>query len=124
MNSFASSLPTEVLCNIFFLSFPHTGHLTPEPQSSPMLLTRICRRWREISEDIPSLWCKLSIRLDETNIQQSAFCYDSWLKRTQGHCLSLKIICFKYSCSSLRSLLQPYTDQISSLDITFGNFIE
>ncbi|KAG1820899.1 uncharacterized protein BJ212DRAFT_1336217 [Suillus subaureus] len=37
-----SSLPTEVLCNTFFHSLPHTGHLLPRSQSSPMLLSRIC----------------------------------------------------------------------------------
>ncbi|KAG1820893.1 uncharacterized protein BJ212DRAFT_1336179 [Suillus subaureus] len=46
--------------------------------------------------------------LDKINMQQS---------RTRGHPLSLKIICFKRSCSSLRPLL-------SSLDITCSNPIE
>ncbi|KAG1774438.1 hypothetical protein EV702DRAFT_936116, partial [Suillus placidus] len=122
--SLASRLPTEVLCNIFFNSLPHTAHLLPSSQSSPMLLTRICRRWREVSEDMPSLWCKLSIILDEINIQQSAFSFDSWLKRTRGHSLSLKIVCLKCSCTSLRPLLEPYTHQISSLDITIGIPVE
>jgi len=122
--SLASRLPTEVLCIIFFLSLPHTGHLLPISQSSPMLLTRICRRWREVSEVIPLLWCKLSITVDETNIQQSVFCYDSWLKRTRGHPLSLQITCTRYSCSFLRPLLQPYSNQISSLEIRFDNSME
>ncbi|KAG2742210.1 hypothetical protein P692DRAFT_20749253, partial [Suillus brevipes Sb2] len=50
----------------FFLS-PPTSYLLPESQSSPMLLTRICRHWREVSENMPSLWCRLFISLDETN---------------------------------------------------------
>lgn len=73
---------------------------------------------------MPSLWCKLSIILDEINIQQSAFSFDSWLKRTRGHSLSLKIVCLKCSCTSLRPLLEPYTHQISSLDITIGIPVE
>lgn len=63
------------------------------------------------------------MRLDGTNIEQSVFCYDSWLKRTRGHILSLKIVCFQHNCTSIRPLLQPYTHQISFLDITFGNLI-
>ncbi|KAG1778955.1 hypothetical protein EV702DRAFT_1088781 [Suillus placidus] len=54
-------LPTEVLCHIFIHCLPKTDYTRPQSQSPPILLTRICRRWREVAVDMPSLWCRLSI---------------------------------------------------------------
>ncbi|KAG1753376.1 hypothetical protein EDB19DRAFT_826639 [Suillus lakei] len=31
---------------------------SPESRPAPIQLTRVCRRWREVSADIPSLWCR------------------------------------------------------------------
>ncbi|KAG1738475.1 hypothetical protein EDB19DRAFT_1982912 [Suillus lakei] len=41
-------LPTEVLSHIFLYCLPKDKYLSPAPQLAPILLTRICRRWREI----------------------------------------------------------------------------
>ncbi|KAG1774435.1 hypothetical protein EV702DRAFT_1123786, partial [Suillus placidus] len=62
-------LPTEVLCHIFVHCLPKTDYTRPQSQSPPILLTRICRRWREVAVDMPSLWCRLSIAVDKTNWQ-------------------------------------------------------
>ncbi|KAG1774384.1 hypothetical protein EV702DRAFT_1047744 [Suillus placidus] len=135
-------LPTEVLSQIFHRCLPEDEYLTPSPNLAPMLLTRICRPWRNVAVDMPSLWCRLHVEIDvrseddedSSDIvwvgpvsgvevddriwQQVAFCYDSWLKRSQGRPLSLA---FERSPSTkfLGSLLQPYMNQISSLSIHF-----
>ncbi|KAG2345960.1 hypothetical protein BDR05DRAFT_929858 [Suillus weaverae] len=135
-------LPTEVLSQIFHLCLPENEYLTPSPNLAPMLLTRICRPWRNVAVDMPSLWCRLHVEIDvrseddgdisdivwvkpvsgmevdDRTWQQVAFCYDSWLKRSQGRPLSLA---FERSPSAklLGSLLQPYMNQISSLSIHF-----
>ncbi|KAG1799499.1 uncharacterized protein BJ212DRAFT_1288178, partial [Suillus subaureus] len=49
-------LPTEVLCHIFIHCLPKTSYMLPNLKSPPMLLTRICQCWREITMDMPSLW--------------------------------------------------------------------
>jgi len=67
---------------------------------------------------LPSLWCRLCVEVDDRHGQREAFCYDTYLKRSQGRPLSLIFECFKYDVTALQSLLQPYTKQISSLDIT------
>ncbi|KAG2035473.1 hypothetical protein BDR03DRAFT_962335 [Suillus americanus] len=113
-------LPTEVLSQIFchFLpQVPKLGKLQPPSKLTvPMSLTRICRRWREVVVDMPDLWCVLSVRVDDSNWQQAAFCYDSWLKRAQGRPLSLRLQFHADDHSTkLQHLLQPYTNQIKSL---------
>ncbi|KAG1852796.1 hypothetical protein DFJ58DRAFT_402749 [Suillus subalutaceus] len=119
-------LPTEVLCHIFIHCLPQAGYTLPNSKSPPMLLTRICRRWREIATDMPSLWCRLSMDINHAtsrNWRQAVFCYDLWFKRTQGRPLSLEIMCIKNDTTDLRTLFQPYVSQISSLKITFDKAV-
>ncbi|KAG1797271.1 hypothetical protein EV424DRAFT_502987 [Suillus variegatus] len=114
-------LPTEVLCHIFFYCLPQTDYTLPNSKSPPMLLTRICRRLRDVAADMPSLWCRLSMNIDYWNWRQATFCYDSWLKRTQGRPLSLEITRIKNDTTDLRTLLQPYISQIFSLKVEFDS---
>ncbi|KAG1873646.1 hypothetical protein DFJ58DRAFT_366535 [Suillus subalutaceus] len=63
---------------------------------------------------MPGLWCRLSVEVDYGNWQSAAFFYDSWLERSQGRPLSLALGHYP-STNQLRSLLQPYINQIRSL---------
>ncbi|KAG1837746.1 hypothetical protein C8R48DRAFT_585410, partial [Suillus tomentosus] len=52
-------LPTEVLSQIFHHCLP--DHCFPESNrpsalEAPVLLTGVCRRWREVAVNTPSLW--------------------------------------------------------------------
>ncbi|KAG1797275.1 hypothetical protein EV424DRAFT_96817 [Suillus variegatus] len=119
-------LPTEVLCHIFIHCLPQTDYMLPNSKSPPMLLTRICRRWREVAVDMPSLWCRLSMNIDHAdsrNWRQAVFGYDLWLKRAQGRPLSLEIMCIENDTTDLRNLLQAYISQILSLKVTFDRAV-
>ncbi|KAG2031501.1 hypothetical protein BDR03DRAFT_972476 [Suillus americanus] len=122
-SSLVSRLPTEVLCHIFIYTLPEIACTLLQLNSPPILLTRVCRRWREVSVDMPSLWCKLSMRSYWKDLQRRRrlFCYDygSWLKRTRGYPLSLEVsMCLEQESITLRTLLQPYIYQISSFKVT------
>ncbi|KAG1863575.1 hypothetical protein DFJ58DRAFT_743765 [Suillus subalutaceus] len=117
-------LPTEVLSHIFVHCFPETSHISPPSKTlAPMLLTRICRRWREIAVGMPSLWRRLRLYSNEVGNRRwesIAFCYDLWLKRSRGHPLSLEVWCCSDDSNTiLRGLIQPYINQISTLSIRF-----
>ncbi|KAG1748207.1 hypothetical protein EDB19DRAFT_250561 [Suillus lakei] len=113
-------LPTEILSQIFHYCLPEFDELPrPSQLKAPMLLTSICRRWREIAMDIPSLWCRLSVTVDDNHWRRAAFCYDSFLKRSRGRSLSLALECSRTHSTKLRSLLLPYINQITSLSIYF-----
>ncbi|OAX34396.1 hypothetical protein K503DRAFT_648634, partial [Rhizopogon vinicolor AM-OR11-026] len=49
-------LPVEVLCQIFVHCLPETDHLRISPGLAPLLLTRVCRRWKEVAVNSPRLW--------------------------------------------------------------------
>ncbi|KAL1744055.1 hypothetical protein HDZ31DRAFT_22030, partial [Schizophyllum fasciatum] len=53
-------LPTEVLSYIFELCMENTPS-KPNATQAPLLLCRICSRWREVALGTPALWCNLHI---------------------------------------------------------------
>ncbi|KAG2141928.1 hypothetical protein DEU56DRAFT_795566 [Suillus clintonianus] len=111
-------LPNEILSEIFVHCLPTHHHLWPASVSAPMFLTNICRRWREVAANMPKLWCRLRLQEAEgRNWQRTAFCYDLWLKRSQGLQLSLSLGCFQGRLTNIQSLLRPYINQVSSLSI-------
>ncbi|KAG1890168.1 hypothetical protein F4604DRAFT_651478 [Suillus subluteus] len=118
-NSAIWRLPTEILAQIFLYCIPEDGNCTPAPYLAPVLLTTVCRRWREVALDMPSLWCRLRLEVGNGDWQQRAFSYDSYLKRSRGRQLSLTLEGHDTDWTELRSLLQPYIDQISSLSVGF-----
>ncbi|KAG1897096.1 uncharacterized protein F5891DRAFT_921844, partial [Suillus fuscotomentosus] len=107
-------LPAEVLSQIFHYYLPEDKYLSPESKLAPTLLTRICRPWRDVAVDMPSLWCRLHVKFN-----QAVFHYDSWLKRSRGRPLSIALERYD-STALLGDLLQPYMDQISFLSIHFS----
>jgi hypothetical protein len=112
-----SRVPPEILSLIFVHCLPETEHLLPSSKSAPMLLTRICRRWREVAIGMSSLWCRVIVDIDNDDWQRTAFCYDAWLERSRDHPLSLALKCYENDVTNLRNLLEPHTNQISSLHI-------
>ncbi|KAG1747976.1 uncharacterized protein EDB91DRAFT_52491 [Suillus paluster] len=115
-------LPTEVLSQIFDHCLPEDSRLlSPSMEHAPMLLTGICRRWREVAVGVPSLWRRLYVEVDDDgNWQDGTFCHDLWLKRSRGCPISLELDCYANDLTELRSLFQPYINQISSLSIYFS----
>ncbi|KAG1720742.1 hypothetical protein EDB19DRAFT_1914250 [Suillus lakei] len=124
-------LPIEVLTHIFGYCLPEYQYLYTASELAPVLLTRICRLWREVAVGTPSLWCRLHV---DEDWQGEAYCYDQWLKRSQGRPLSLMLVFPEYHWTELQGLLQPYLNQVWSLhlehslipcqhDITIADFL-
>ncbi|KAG1719405.1 hypothetical protein EDB19DRAFT_1918962 [Suillus lakei] len=107
-------LPTEILSRIFFYCLPDDECLSPSLRLAPIQTSGVCRRWRDIAVDMPSLWCSLRLEYGKNDWQQRAFCYDTILKRSRGHTLSLALEGYN---DQLRRLLQPYSPQIPSLSL-------
>ncbi|KAG1751862.1 hypothetical protein EDB19DRAFT_1824738 [Suillus lakei] len=83
--------PTEVLSQIFHYCLPEYHRWCRGYSSDrdvPMQLAAICRRWRDVVVDMPSLWCRLH-RRNPGDWEQVASYYDSWLKRAREFPLSL-----------------------------------
>ncbi|KAG2345918.1 hypothetical protein BDR05DRAFT_1058064 [Suillus weaverae] len=111
-------LPTEILSQIFVRCLPEDSHLSLAQNEAPVLLTRICRLWREVAVDMPNLWCRLHLKLKHLRgLQRQDNFYHLCLKRSRGCPLSLAIDCYANQMLKLKNFLQPYGYHISSLSI-------
>jgi len=116
-----SHLPVEVLCQIFVLCLPaEIHHFRISSNLAPILLTRICRRWREVAVTTPSLWSRLYVNVlpDREDWRKATLCYSLWLQRSRERPLSLAIHCSQNGVpAKLQRLLQPYKTRITSLQL-------
>ncbi|KAG1741547.1 uncharacterized protein EDB91DRAFT_334282 [Suillus paluster] len=72
-------LPTKILTLIFYCCFYHSF---PSRFRAPILLTRICRLWREVAIGEPNLWCRLIVQSGmygnwDANWERRAFSWDA-----------------------------------------------
>jgi hypothetical protein len=111
-------LPDEILSLIFIHCLPEDSHLSLVKNKAPVLLTRICRQWRNIALDMPRLWCRPHLKLkNRRHLHQQDNLYHLCLERSRGRPLSLVIDCYANQMPKLRKFLQPYGHHISSLSI-------
>ncbi|KAF7290233.1 hypothetical protein MIND_01336900 [Mycena indigotica] len=52
----STELPPELMARIFSACLPPTQDAFPHADTAPMLLCRVCRRWRSIALSTPELW--------------------------------------------------------------------
>ncbi|KAG2087523.1 uncharacterized protein F5147DRAFT_527038, partial [Suillus discolor] len=55
------SLPDEILSNIFVHCLPNDKHLSLAQNEAPVLLTRVCQKWRKVAVNTSELWYKLHL---------------------------------------------------------------
>ncbi|KAF7975764.1 hypothetical protein HWV62_8563 [Athelia sp. TMB] len=85
-------LPAELLSKIFIHCLP-CFPVDPSPYQAPLLLTQICRLWRDTAHSTPQLWSSLILHIysDCTESSCEAMLSRSWLSRSGDLPLSLKL---------------------------------
>ncbi|KAF7349646.1 F-box domain-containing protein [Mycena sanguinolenta] len=91
------SLPTEIIARIFVECLPEKSRRRFSRKHAPLLLMRVCRRWRDIAVSTSELWNFLRIRClnvslssDKTMLRGGALS-TPWLSRAQSRPLSLTV---------------------------------
>ncbi|KAJ7629804.1 hypothetical protein DFH06DRAFT_710177 [Mycena polygramma] len=118
------TLPDEITSEIFMYilppapDFPYlTGRL------SPTLLTRICRRWREIALGTPQLWRVLSfddrafVDDDEDELRLDARTLPLWLERSRACPLYLKLAYKNIWANRLIEAVVPHRTRWQHLEL-------
>ncbi|KAJ7685721.1 hypothetical protein DFH06DRAFT_1289499 [Mycena polygramma] len=88
-------LPPEILAEIFLHCLPPAYEsMLPHFYSAPLVLCRVCRRWRDVATATSALWSKLHIAFDTmpmTHDLELYNLYKTWLSRARGAPLSLLV---------------------------------
>ncbi|KAF7338032.1 hypothetical protein MVEN_02027200 [Mycena venus] len=128
----ALSLPPEVTAEVFLHCLPLLRGLGWGVESTgPLILTSVCRAWRDITLATPVLWSSLALRFDDipydvvTNPGSMEDFIDRWLSRAGTCPLSL---CFRISgdeftlsVSRLRDIIHRYSHRVQYLEIHAGD---
>ncbi|KAJ7367176.1 hypothetical protein DFH08DRAFT_729665 [Mycena albidolilacea] len=125
------TLPIEITTEIFLRCFLVFDPLCiPQCTSSAaIILTGVCRAWRDIALATPILWSRLEVFFDliATRVASEPFLVESfidrWLSRA-GNCpLSLCLLSFEYELSTLdrlRDIIYRWSHRVQHLDLQIG----
>ncbi|KAJ6501065.1 hypothetical protein C8R47DRAFT_1068054 [Mycena vitilis] len=88
-------VPVEILSHIFTLCLPADGRVRPSPLSAPLLLTQVCRGWRERAIATVQLWGALhftfSNRENTRKHERARQLLQTWFTRARGYPLSMTL---------------------------------
>ncbi|KAJ7285281.1 hypothetical protein C8J57DRAFT_1170597 [Mycena rebaudengoi] len=105
------TLPAEITSEIFFNCLPQAP-CDPSLSDAPLLLTRVCRHWRNIALSNQQLWSTLSFPadVDAMNCLDRDNLMSLWLSRSGQHPLSIRLHYRSYDVPS-------YTEDCAELDV-------
>ncbi|KAJ7170877.1 hypothetical protein C8R43DRAFT_1231598 [Mycena crocata] len=83
------TLPGEITSEIFIHCLPDIWPREPQSSISPLLLTCICRQWRNIALATPQLWSTFSMLSNASDVQINHDFINRWLSRSGNLLLSL-----------------------------------
>ncbi|KAJ7709441.1 hypothetical protein B0H17DRAFT_1248924 [Mycena rosella] len=114
------SLPPEITSEIFLSCLP-TSYTDPNkksvnPKEAPMLLSHVCRTWRQVALSTPALWCELDFDLRHAN---DSHVLKTWLSRARELLLSLNLTLWSLrvenTTSSILEMLAGSSHRMRSL---------
>ncbi|KAJ4472829.1 hypothetical protein C8J55DRAFT_607537 [Lentinula edodes] len=86
-------IPSETLADIFVWCLPADRNAVRSLKEAPLLLTTICRNWRQVALDTPRLWTSLHIflppRMSDIAVSKRATGVKTWLQRSGSLPLSI-----------------------------------
>ncbi|KAJ7701632.1 hypothetical protein B0H16DRAFT_1902625 [Mycena metata] len=110
------TLPNEIVSEIFVHFLP----VYPEPppmigRSSPNILGRICREWRDIALSTPALWRGITLSLGNgKRFDQKLRLLETWLQRSGSCLLSIHMNLDVYPDPTRTKMLDSFTDTIAA----------
>ncbi|KAF8214047.1 hypothetical protein K438DRAFT_1956149 [Mycena galopus ATCC 62051] len=125
------TLPTEITAEIFLCCLPAFDPLCiPKSQSSaPIVLSSVCREWRDIALATPALWSTLEVRFDDipTDIVSEPVLVegivDRWLSRASNRPLSLsfeRTKALQFTLPRLREVIHRWSRRVRYLSLDIG----
>ncbi|KAJ7602843.1 hypothetical protein DFH06DRAFT_1115499 [Mycena polygramma] len=105
------TLPPEIVARFFVACLPdHGDAVRPCRDTAPLLLTQICRQWREIAITTCTLWASLDIVLRTNPMTDEVRLLETWFLRAKKTPLSITLS----SQSSHSEILKPVLSLLSS----------
>ncbi|KAJ6560449.1 hypothetical protein B0H19DRAFT_1147755 [Mycena capillaripes] len=120
------TLPPEITSEIFVHCLPTPAERERDvvnTAEAPLLLTHICREWRQIAISTPALWTTFEA-VDAISISQLAEITNTWFERA-GECpVSAEIDLTRDHDLIIVEILQRHSTKMCSLELELGENLE
>ena len=117
-------LPAEILAGIFVLCMNYDIS-SFDPMQSPLLVSRVCRGWRQVALSTQNLWSSITV----TDYRSSSKMAKLWMSRAISAPLTIRLdstydSTYRYSSNvgeieSVIAVLVQYCDRWQHLDVSF-----
>ncbi|KAG7089361.1 hypothetical protein E1B28_011051 [Marasmius oreades] len=84
-------LPAEIISEIFFHCLPDQLFIRPSPCEAPLLLTQVCRNWRETAFSTPRLWSSIAVTVHKTRSHPHPSLIENWIMRSKAQPLAFEL---------------------------------
>ncbi|EAU85425.2 hypothetical protein CC1G_12564 [Coprinopsis cinerea okayama7 len=84
-----SSLPPEILAEIFLLALPADQFPSPSPSAAPLNILNVCSLWRQVAKATPALWSALHLSYQSADDDVAPT--ELWLSHSGNMPLSLSL---------------------------------
>ncbi|KAJ7155213.1 hypothetical protein C8R46DRAFT_1117225 [Mycena filopes] len=102
------ALPPEILQEIFMACLPTKHFAIMHASEAPLVLGRVCSRWRAISLSTPALWSSIHIVPSALGDENGAS-LTTWLERSGNCTLRISIAPADNDLSKVLAILLPYS---------------
>ncbi|KAJ7642258.1 hypothetical protein FB45DRAFT_786366 [Roridomyces roridus] len=110
------SLPPEIIAEIFlqYVTFGEIVSPYPNPHEStphsygPLLLSSVCRRWREIALALQPIWSNFVIRTSDDSISSAVSLLERWIPRAGNHPLTVAVLRHDWEMSIFTTLAPAF----------------
>lgn len=112
----------ELLAETFWHCLSSDRYIIPKPRDAPLLLTRVCRTWRQVAFTSPNLWFRISFyaRLrDDDSVDAEVRALTRWLDLSGSLPISL-YLCLPYEGDKILHLTRailPYSHRWHDLRV-------
>lgn len=120
-----STLPAELLVEIFRWCTPRCQEFDPVPDLQPLRLAQVCRPWRLLALETSSLWTYAKLELTDNSMDSLCSLIGLWLKRGIAHPLLVDVhyreptISGRYSRDSILSVVHSMMDHATGQALAF-----
>ncbi|THU79803.1 hypothetical protein K435DRAFT_697061, partial [Dendrothele bispora CBS 962.96] len=90
-------IPPEIIAELFTYCLPSTHPPTRDLSEAPLLLTLVCKQWRQIAFSTPYMWSALHIYIPYSRVSDEGFMerrkkgIKQWLERSGNLPISLSL---------------------------------
>ncbi|KAK6977590.1 hypothetical protein R3P38DRAFT_3123725 [Favolaschia claudopus] len=114
-------LPQDIVGEIFLACLPTQRNAIMSASEAPLLLGRVCSRWRSIAYALPRLWCSLHISADFVDSEELQDVVTDWLTRASLLPLAISVhwstsLGYEYDDIAIDTLL-PFSSRWSALQL-------